>query len=163
MTSLATTLSVTIALLSSASAELSWDYIEKRQAHQRKGLEEAKKTVAKATGGTSSPVATAAYTTLGAALNTHPEMATVNAAESAARQKLKTAQASKNPALMASARAEVAKTANARFQKAASIPELAKLIDAWRDATTQGVEETNSPQVEKNVEAIEVGLGDLFE
>lgn len=73
-----------------------------------------------------------AYAKLGHALLAHPEMALHNRALISARQALQTATAAGDATITASARKHLAAVQTARYHKAASIPELKRLIDAWK-------------------------------
>ena len=144
-------------------AELSIEAAEQRYKRMQKGLEDTRKTLAKATDNESSQAERTAYNNLSKALNTHPEMQAANNAEAAARARLKKATAARDVAGMEVARKEVARTSAIRFQKAASIPELAKLITAWRDASVKPATEAEQREATKTLQSADIGLGDLFE
>ena len=132
------------AALPVAAQNLSWEDAIRREDALKQALEEAKALQAQldlAGNPTAAPMPGAnAYATLGQALLAHPDMALHNQALVSAKQALQTATASGDATITTSARKHLAAVQTARYNKAASIPELKKLIDAWKSEANKAAD-----------------------
>lgn len=146
-------------------AELSWEYTDGRRQQAKEAAKQQdriEQISEKERERQPSPEEQAAYIQLGKALAEHPQMAAVNLAESKAIAEYQRASQSGTELELSLASQKLAEAKAQRFRKAASIPELKKLIEHWqRTALTADTPEAQL-EAEKNSKAIRVKLGKLL-
>lgn len=155
-----------IALATPVSADLSWEYVEQRTQQAEEILEQrpaieaiAERERAKQEAKEPSPAERQAYEELGQALATHPEMAAVNRAQYDAALAYQNAVNGGNSVEISLAIQSLSEAKAARFQKAASIPELKLAIDKWQQAAADGdTTEAESGDIKAGLEAIQAKL-----
>ena len=155
-----------IALTAHASADLDWEYVEQRESQMEGVLEQrseieaiAERERAKQEEKEPSPAEKKAYEELGQALATHPEMAEVNRAEHSALQVYQKAVSGGNSVEISLALQTLSEAKAARYQKAASIPELKLAIDKWQQAANDiDTSDADSQDVKSGLEAIQSKL-----
>jgi len=151
--------------LASAQAELSWDYTDQRRQQaeearkQQQRIEEVRKRQLEQQ---ASPEAQAAYAKLGKALAEHPDMAAVNLAEAKALESYQKASQGGNELELSLASQKLAEAKAQRFTKAAAIPELKKLIEAWQLAALSPASPEEEAEAKKNTDSIGAKLGGLL-
>ncbi|MBK1825747.1 hypothetical protein [Haloferula rosea] len=158
---------LTLALLglAPAQADLSWEYTDHRrgQAEEaRKQMERVKEIEQREKTREPSPAEKAAYAKLGKALAEHPDMAAVNLAEAEATEGYRKAAQGGNSLELSLAAQRLAEAKAQRFTKAASIPELKKLIEAWQQAALTPATPEEAAEAEENTDSIGSKLGDLL-
>lgn len=155
-----------IGISSLAIADLSWEYVEQRESQMEELLEQRPAIEAIAENGRAEqqdkeppPAEKQAYEELGYALARHSEMAAFNQAESSAIKAHQQAVKGGNPLEISLALQRLTKTKAARYQKAASIPELKQAIDKWQQAA-HGIDPSKSdlPDIKSGLEAIQAKL-----
>lgn len=144
-------------------ADLSWQYTDERrqQAEEARKQQERIEQIEKSER-EPSPEEQAAYSKLGKALAEHPEMASVNLAESKALADYQSASKSGNELELSLATQQLAEAKVKRFQKAASIPELKRLIEDWQRTTLPVDTPETQAEAGKNSKVIREKLGDLL-
>ncbi|MEP4078076.1 hypothetical protein [Haloferula sp.] len=136
-------------LPTTAIADLSWEYVEKRtqQAEeileQRPAIEAIAERERQRETTKKGPAEKEAYAALGEALAHHPSMAEVNQAEVDALKAYQSAVSGGNQFEISITQQALAKAKAARYQKAQSIPELKLAIETWQQAVidTKATEE----------------------
>lgn len=158
-------LALGLALATPAMGDLSWDYVDQRQAQARdlqQKRAEIERIAAEEEKREPSPEEKAAYQKLGEALANHPEMQEVNRIEREALDNYQHLLENGNNVEISLAAQELAEAKAVRFKKAASIPELKALIEAWQQAAL-GIKPEVQPSAEEQSALDRIGgmLGEL--
>ena len=157
-------------IISTAFADLSWEYVEERTRQAEEVLEQrpaieaiaGRERARQAT--VRAPAEKEAYAALGEALASHPDLAEVNQAESKALKAYQDGVAGGNSFEISVTQQALAKAKATRYQKALSIPELKLAIESWQQAALNiKAAEEDAAKAKSALESIQTKLKALSE